>query len=120
MEIKDFDDLIKMGQVRRVVKLGAHEIAMHTLSSDEYSGLSAAIGDDPSKVKFEELQRSVLAVAIDTIDGKVPSKDEKIRLLGLSQLGLANMLYSEYTDMIIEQDKMLDDAKKNSSQVKLS
>lgn len=117
MELKEFDDLINLGQVRRTVKLADHEIVMHTLSSLEYSKMTERLSDDlPNQSKrFEVLQREVLCAAVDSIDGKKLSYEEKTRLFSMTQLGFSNMLYAEYSSMVDEQARLLDEAKKNSS-----
>lgn len=119
MEIKNFDDLISLGQVRRTVKLAGHEITMHTLSTLEYGKMTERLSDDlPNQSKrFEVLQREVLCAAVDSIDGLKPSYEEKVRLFGMLQLGFSNMLYSEYSSMVDEQGSLLDEVKKNTSPV---
>lgn len=115
MELKTFDDLINLGQVRRTVDLAGHAIVMHTLAGNEYAKLSERLGEVTDKVKFEALQRQIIASSIDSIDGHTLQHEEKVELLGKMQLGLQNMLYSVYTDMVAEQEKLLDEAKKKSS-----
>ena len=118
MEIKDFEDLISLGRVQRTVKLGSRDVLMHTLSTDEYAKMSQGLDDnEPSQAKrFESLQRGILSGAIESIDGKVMSGEDKTLLVGKLQLGTCNMLYDIYTKMVEEQNKILTDSKKNSSQ----
>jgi hypothetical protein len=117
MDMKEFEDLISIGRVKRSFKIGSREITMHTLAGDEYATMSKNLGASSQEDKqFEALQRGVLASAIDTIDGKSLSLEEKMSLLGKVQFGLANMMYVEYMAMVSEQEKQLEDSKKNSSQ----
>lgn len=117
-EIKDFNDLADIGKIRKTVKIGNHEIVLHTLASDEYSRMAERLGDDSSTTakRMESLQREILAAAIESIDGKALSHDERSKLMGVVQVGFSNMLYEEYGAMIQEQAHILDDAKKNSAQ----
>ncbi len=118
MEIKEFDDLINMGHLRKSVKLGAHEFVLKTLSSGEYVAMTRQFPDNSPMTqaeKFEAMQRATLAHAIESVDGKKLSVEEKERLLSLLQLAVSNMLYNEYMDLVADQTKTLEDAKKNSS-----
>lgn len=119
MDIKDFDDLILMGQLTKTVKLGAHEFTLKTLSSAEYVSLTKKFPDNSPMTqaeKFEAIQRLTLVHAIVSIDGKTPSSEEKERLISLLQLAVSNILYEEYMDLVADQAKTLEDVKKNSSQ----
>jgi len=123
MEIKEFDDLINLGQIKRTVVLSGRKIDMHTLSSGEYAQMSHHVKSDPGTTqeqKFESLQRWTLAYSMDAIDSKPMSLDDKEKLLSLGQLALSNLLYTEYLGMVDEQDKLIQDAKKNSSQPNLN
>ena len=119
MDLKEFDDLINLGRVTRPVKVASHEIVLSTLNSKEYSGAMSRVGVAPSGAadsdKFELLQREVVVAAIKTVDGKELSYQDKTALVLAGQLALSNMLYNEYVNMVEEQSKLLDDAKKNSS-----
>ena len=118
MELNKFDDLMNLGQIKRKIKLGSHEVSLHTLGSLEYSKVLDRVG--PGAIvdgkKLELLQRSILVQALDTVDGERVTEKEKEHILGGGQLGLSNLLYSEYLSMVDEQNKVLEDAKKNSSQ----
>lgn len=120
MEISNFDDLINLGQLRKTVNIAGHAIALHTISALEYSKMTERLSDDlPSQSKrFEVLQREILCVAVDSIDGKTLTYEEKNRLFGMSQLALTNLLYAEYSDMVEEQSKFMDEVKKNTSPAK--
>lgn len=118
MDIKEFDDLIHVGHLKKSVKLGSHEFVLKTLSSGEYVAMTKQFPDNSPMTqaeKFEAIQRATLAHSIESVDGKKPTVEEKERLLSLMQLALSNMLYNEYMDLVAEQGKLLDDAKKNSS-----
>jgi len=119
MDIKEFDDLIHMGHLSKTVKLGAHEFVLKTLSSGEYVALTKKIPDGPAITqaeRFEALQRLTLAHSIESVDGKSPTVEEKDRLLSLLQLAVSNVLYDAYMDLVAEQNRQLEDAKKNSSE----
>lgn len=120
MEIKEFEDLVNLGQIRRSLKFGNHDVVMHTLAGDEYKNLSQRIGDPDDKVKFEALQRQIVASSIESLDGKSFTHEEKLTLIGKLQLGLSNTLYTVYLEMVAEQEKLLEDAKKKSSTTKES
>ena len=117
MDIKDFDDLISMGHMTKTVSIGSHVFALKTLSSGEYVSMTKKFPDNSPMTeaeKFEAMQRLTLAHAIESIDGKSLSVEEKDRLLSLLQLAVSNMLYNEYMDLVADQSKKLEDAKKNS------
>lgn len=117
MELNEFDDLVNLGKVTRKVRLLGHEIVMETLDSGCYSQAMAQIPDNVSDSRrLEAMQREMIGAAIKTIDGKPVSVEMKKKLMANSQLGLSNILYSEYISMVEEQGKILEDAKKNSSQ----
>ena len=116
--IKEFDDLINVGHLTKTVKLGEHSFVLQTLSSAEYVSLMKKI---PSKETtqgegFEALQRITLAHAIMSIDDRPLTYEEKDRLLSLLQLGVSNALYDSYTALVDEQNKLIEESKKNSSQ----
>lgn len=117
MDLKNFNDLADIGSVKRAVKLGSHEVVLHTLNSQEYAGMADKIGDTEASTakRFETLQREMLIAAVDTVDGQKLSYEDKAILLGMMQIGLSNRLYEEYGSMIEEQNKIIDDAKKNSA-----
>lgn len=116
MDLKDFNDLADVGRVKRTITVGSHEIVMHTLNSNEYGALAARIGDEGGVTKrLELLQREVLVHSIETVDGKQLTVDDKASLVGMMQIGLSNMLYEEYGKMVEEQNKLLEDSKKNSA-----
>lgn len=116
MELTDFDDLINLGRVTRTIKLGKHEIVLSTLNSKEYAEAMARVPQvsEGRTDRFEAVQREMVVAAIRTINGKELSDKQKSAVLSGGQLGLSNLLYLEYIQMIEEQSKMLDDAKKNS------
>lgn len=121
-ELEGFDDLINLGAVSKDITLAGHKIRLHTLNSYEYSKVTERIPDDmpTSSSRLEAMQREVLCAAIDSIDDKKLSAEAKRLLLSTGQLGLANLLYQQYAEMIDEQQVLLDDAKKNGSQTKSS
>ena len=117
VELKDFNDLINLGRVTRVMNIGGHKIVLGTLNSEEYNqAVSRIPADCPEASRMERIQREIIAAAIQSIDGETLDPDAKSKILTLGQLALSNMMYSEYISMIGEQDKLLEDAKKNSSQ----
>ena len=119
-ELKEFEDLVSLGAIARTVTVGGYEIRLKTLSSFEYSKMTERIREDfPTHSKrLEAMQREIIAAAIDTINGKKLSLEAKQTILSTSQLGLANMLYVEYSSMVEEQSKVLETAKKDSSRTK--
>jgi len=119
MDIKEFDDLINLGRVKRSVNLGSHEIVLCTLNSKEYASAMAHISPGASSFegdKLELMQREIVVAAIRTIDGKELPYQDKAAIVYAGQLALSNLLYSEYVSMVEEQNKVLEDVKKNSSQ----
>lgn len=118
MEIQEFDDLLSFGKMTSTVVVGQSEIVIKTLSSLEYSRISSRFKDKDSTeaARFEHMQREIVAASIESINGKKLSHEDKVRLLGLGQLGLVNMLFESYNELAEEQSKILEDAKKNSSQ----
>jgi hypothetical protein len=116
MDLKEFDDLATLGQVTKTVKLGAHEFKMHTLNSREYGQMTARLSEDKNQAaRFEELQRWTLAYAIGSVDDKKVRPEQVELLLQTGQLALSNALYNEYVTMMNEQEKLLQEVKKNSS-----
>jgi hypothetical protein len=118
MDMKDFNDLFEIGRVTKTIKIAGHEIVMHTLNSNEYSAMAGALKEDDGvglSKRLEALQREIVANAIETVDGKKLNSEEKSALVGMMQIGLSNMLYDEYGKMIEEQNKVLEDSKKNSA-----
>lgn len=115
MDLKEFDDLINLGRVTRKVKLGQREIELATLNSSEYASAMSRVPSEASSAdKFEVIQREIVAASIVSIDGKLMAPSDKAKLVGAAQLGLSNVLYTEYMKMVEEQNKTLEDAKKNS------
>ena len=118
MDLKEFNDLIDLGRVTRTVKVAGRDIRMHTLDSSEYAKMTERLGDDNISMgrRLESLQREVLASAIDSIDEKSISLEDKSKLVGQFQVGFSNLLYDEYGKMVEEQAKILEESKKNSAQ----
>jgi hypothetical protein len=116
MDLTQFDDLISFARVSRKVTVAGHEISLVTLNSGAYNEAAGRIPTDlPDQVRMERVQREMVAAAISTIDGKSLDQETKVAILTKGQLGLSNFLYDQYIDMIGEQGKTLEDAKKNSS-----
>ena len=118
MDLKEFDDLINLGRVKHTVKLMNREIVLETLNSTDYADAMFRVPQSGSVLdsdRLEAIQREIVAAAIKSIDGKELSKEVKAALVSSGQLGLSNLLYSEYVSMIEEQGQILEDAKKNSS-----
>jgi len=120
MNISDFDDLINLGQVRHVFPVGKHEVIMKTLTSLEYGKAMSRVPSEGTAGitdinRLEIMQREVVASALESIDGQKLSHEDKVALLGAGQLGFANLLYSEYLNMVEEQTGIIDEAKKKSS-----
>ena len=121
--LEGFDDLLAFGRVSQAVKIGTHEFKLHTLNSQEYGRMTHAAGEDPKATtaeRFEVLQRWTLAYAIESIDGKPVTPEQANELLSGAQLAISNALYDSYASMVSEQNKLLEDAKKNSSEVAAS
>ena len=110
--ITEFDDLVNIGSIRRNIKVGTHEITMHTLNYETYAGMVAGIDQGKNAM---DTQVYVLSNSIEKIDGKDVSMETKMRLLKSAQMGLVNLLTSEYEKMLEEQGKLYDDVKKNTS-----
>jgi hypothetical protein len=118
MDLKDFNDLADVGRITRTIRVGNHDIVMHTLNSNEYSAMAGNLKDDDAigmTKRLEALQREIVAHAIESIDGKKLSAEDSVALVGMMQIGLSNMLYEEYGKMVEEQNKVLEDSKKNSA-----
>jgi hypothetical protein len=117
MEINEFDDLINLGRMTRVVKLGKHEIVLGTLNSKEYAAAMSRVlaAGKAEGDKMESTQREVVIAAIRNIDGKELSYQDKYAIVSSGQLALSNLLYIEYVSIVEEQSRILEDAKKNSS-----
>lgn len=118
--ISNFDDLINIGKLERKVSIGGHEFTLSTLSTAEYADMARRFPAPDEKLadaeRFEAVQRITLAHVCTAVDGNKLSLDDRHELMKKVQLGVSNRLYDEYMGMMSEQDKMLDDAKKNSSQ----
>jgi hypothetical protein len=114
--VKNFDDLINMGAVTKVVKLGTHEIKMRTLGFDEQSSISDNIPEtSKDSKKLDILQKNIIAESIVSVDNVVLSKEEKMAMIGKMQNGVVNFLFNQFEIMVGEQSKILEDVKKNSS-----
>lgn len=111
--VNEFDDLIALGALHHDVKVGNHTITMQTLSYDTYSNMVAGIDQGKSAM---DTQLFVLSNSIEKIDGKDVSMETKMRLLKSAQIGLVNLLTSEYEKLLEEQGKLYDEVKKNTSQ----
>lgn len=121
--LEGFDDLLALGKVSHPVKIGSHEVRLHTLNSLEYGKMTRSAGDAPESTtaeRFEILQRWTLSYAIESIDGKAVTPEQANEILSGAQLAVSNSLYDAYVVMVSEQNKLLDDAKKNSSEVAIS
>ena len=119
MEIKEFDDLLNIGQVTRVVELGGHKFRLKTLNALEYNKLMERTREHEKLTQgqqFESLQRWTLVFALESIDDKALNIEEKNKILSMSQVGLSNRLYEEYVKLMEEQTALLSESKKNSSQ----
>ena len=118
MEINEFDDLMNLGKVTRTIKLlGKFEIELVTLGSGEYSNAMSRVPDGlPDSKRMECVQREMMAEAIKSINGKSVEYEKRIKILTGGQLGLSNLLYGEYLMMVDEQTKIIEGAKKNSSE----
>lgn len=120
--VKEFGDLLTMCGVTKVVKFGTHEIVLKTLTYDEQSNIMEAmssVADGKDTKRMDIVQKELLAASIETIDGKTLTKEQKLFILGNGQAALCNMLFNEYEALIGEQNKTLEDVKKNSSMVVL-
>jgi hypothetical protein len=116
-DIKEFDDLLNFGSVSHSINVAGHEIALRTLTGKEHQDAMRSVPDAGSTTESERLdviQREIVAAALQSIDGKRLSQEEKSELLKAGQLGLSNVLYVEYIQMIDEQQKRLDTVKKTS------
>jgi hypothetical protein len=109
----EFDDLINMGAMSREVKIGAHTITLKTLNYNTFTDMVTGVEKGKSAM---DMQVFVLANSISKIDGKDVSMEAKERLLKSAQMGLVNLLTSEYEKMLEEQGKLYDEVKKNTSQ----
>jgi hypothetical protein len=116
--LEGFDDLLALGRMTRPVNVGTHEFKLHTLNSLEYSRMTRSAGEDPKATtaeRFEILQRWTLSYAVESIDDKPVTPEQVSDLLSKAQLVISNTLYDSYAEMVTEQNKLLDSAKKNSS-----
>jgi len=114
-DLKEFDDLINLGRVKRTVKVVGHVINLATLTSLDYNkAMSRVPSEGNDSKRMEAMQREIVAMAIQDIDGKDLDQDKKLAILGLSQLGLSNLLYGQYAEMVDEQNSVIEEAKKNS------
>ena len=117
VEISDFNDLINLGRITKAVEVNSHKIVLGTLNAEEYSAAMARIPEElQGAARMERIQREVIATAIQSIDSRVLDVDTRVKILSMGQLALSNLLYTEYVEMIGDQDKILEEAKKNSSQ----
>ena len=117
--VKEFADLLNIGSVTRDVVLAGHTVKLRTLNFDEQSRVLDGIPTDAKDIRrMDIVQKELLAAAIESIDGKKLTKEEKITLLGTGQAAFCNLIFSEYEQLLAEQSKSLEDLKKNSSAVK--
>lgn len=110
--ITEFDDLIDVGVLHRNITIGKHVVTMKTLSYEKYTEMVTGVDKGANAM---DTQVFVLANSIEKIDGKDVSMETKTRLLKSAQIGLVNLLTSEYEKMLEEQGKLYDDVKKNTS-----
>lgn len=116
--LEGFDDLLTLGSLTRDVKVGAYTFKLHTLNSAQYAKMTRSAGEDPKSTtaeRFENLQRWTLCYAVESIDGTAVTPEQMNGMLTKAQLGVSNILYDAYAEMVIEQNDLLSDAKKNSS-----
>lgn len=117
VDVPSFDDLIDLGALKHVVELAGHKIILHTLNQKEYGQMTARMRDDyPNESKrMEVLQKEILAESIEEIDGARLSIEQKRALLDAAQLGLSNLLFIEYSNLLDKQAEILRGSQKNSS-----
>ena len=118
LELAEFEGLMGLGQVRKVVELPGWKIELHTLSSLEYNEMNGRLPADsaslPDGQRFELIQREILTSAVDKINDKAVSFETKKAIFSGAQLALCNLLYGEYSNMLDGQNAQLQIVKKNS------
>ena len=115
------DDLVKIGRIEDIVEpIKGFRFAMHTLNNGETLEAMRNIqftkkegeSDEDSILKFQTLQKNILVLAIDKINDKTLSKEDKIALLNNVQTNVFNMVYEEYTKLVEKQNAVIEELKK--------
>ena len=118
-KVKNFDDLINIAAVSKTITVAGHDIKLKSLGYDEQSGMMDVIPDNiKESKKYDMLQKEILANAIVSIDGVVLTHENKVDLLSRAQTGFVNLMFAEYELLIGDQNKILEDVKKNILLVK--
>ena len=115
------DDLVKIGRIEDVVEpIKGFRFAMHTLNNGETLEAMKSIkflkteneSEEDTVLKFQMLQKNILILAIDKINDKILTKEEKIALLTNVQTNVFNMIYEEYTKLVDKQTAVIEELKK--------
>jgi hypothetical protein len=117
--MNQFEDLINMGRLSKDITIGKHVIKITTMDSETQSSVIGKVSQDlPDAQKVDIAQRAMIANSIEAIDGKLMSFEDKMALVNKFQPALINILFSEYESLLVEQNGIFEEVKKNISQAK--
>lgn len=111
----DFTALAKLGRVEKEIEVTEGlKVKVHTLSLSEQqralSRIPTSVENEISRLSF--LQQSILSEATDEVNGEVISKKDAEQLYSDLQFTLVSKIFTEYSLITEEQDKVLEELKK--------
>jgi len=110
----NLDELLKIGQKTKSVKIGGIEFVLKPLTlSDEKKVLASShwAGSDDLYARFRANEIESIPYAIDTVDGKKMSIEEKINLLNNLSSPIRRKIEDTYRELTSETQKEMDDLK---------
>lgn len=111
----DLKSLTQLGRVEKEVEINGFKFKLHTLNVSEQHSALVGVPDDlkDDAARMIRLQQEVLVNAIDTINGESVGKEDLRKALTELQPRILSKLFSEYSELIKEQDTVLEALKKN-------
>ena len=111
----DLKSLTQLGRIEKEVEIQGFKFKLHTLSVSEQhnalTGIPDEIKDDAARMI--KLQQEVLVQATDAINGESVGKEDLRKTYAELQPKILGKLFTEYSDLMKEQDKILAELKKN-------
>ena len=111
----DLKALTQLGRLEKEVEIGGFKIKLHTLSVAGQHNALVGIPDDlkDDAARLLKLQQEVLVQATDTINGESVDKKDLRATYAELQPKILGRLFTEYSELMKEQDKVLETLKKN-------
>ena len=110
----ELDEIVKIGCISKEVEiLPKVKMKMHTVFGKENTEIIKRISIETEDLsKLNALRVYTLVYAIDEINGKKYTVEQKVEFLQNVQPTLFNLMFNKYNELIEEQIKVIDDLKK--------